>query len=118
MALRMGALLMLVLALVAPAAHVLEIAGKYRLPPEAWLAVQQNLYAAFPVAGALGYLGAPLVLAAFAWWATLPRSWSSPSPKVLVSGIAAAMMPQRPSMLNGATAKRPSTPSGTEAMLA
>ncbi len=67
MALRLGALLMLVLALVAPAAHVLEIAGKYRLSPEAWLAVQQNLYAAFPVAGALGYVGAPLVLAAFAW---------------------------------------------------
>jgi hypothetical protein len=67
MALGLAALLMLVLALLAPAAHVLEIAGKYRLGPEAWLAVQQNLYAAFPAVGALGYVGAPLVLAAFAW---------------------------------------------------
>jgi hypothetical protein len=29
--------------------------------------VQQNLYAGFPVIGALGYVGAPLVCAGFAW---------------------------------------------------
>jgi ABC-type long-subunit fatty acid transport system fused permease/ATPase subunit len=29
--------------------------------------VRRNLSAAFPVAGALGHVGAPLVLAAFAW---------------------------------------------------
>ena len=52
MRLRLAALLMLVLALIGPAAHVLEIPGKWRLPPEAWLAVQQNLYPAFAVAGA------------------------------------------------------------------
>jgi hypothetical protein len=58
---------MLVVALLGPAAHVLEIPGKLRLAPEAWLTVQQNLYAAFPVIGALGYVGAPLVVGAFAW---------------------------------------------------
>lgn len=67
MPLRFAAVLMVVVALLGPAAHVLEIPGKLRLPPEAWLAVQQNLYAGFPVIGALGYVGAPLVLAAFAW---------------------------------------------------
>lgn len=64
--LRLAALLMLVLALLAPAAHVLEIPGKLRLPPETWLAVQQNLYAAFPVAGALGYVVAPIICALLA----------------------------------------------------
>jgi hypothetical protein len=66
-ALRFAALLALVFALLAPAAHVLEIPGKLRLEPEQWLMVQQTLYAAFPVAGALGYVGAPLVVGAFAW---------------------------------------------------
>jgi hypothetical protein len=65
--LRLAALLMLVVALLGPAAHVLEIPGKLRLGPEEWLIVQQNLYAGFPIIGALGYVGAPLVCAAFAW---------------------------------------------------
>ena len=66
MRLRLAALLMLVLALIGPAAHVLEIPGKWRLPPEAWLAMQQNLYPAFAVAGALGYVGAPIACALLA----------------------------------------------------
>ena len=58
--LRLASLLMLVFALLGPAAHVLEMPGKWRLSPEQWLATQQNLYPGFAVAGALGYLGAPI----------------------------------------------------------
>jgi hypothetical protein len=64
--LRLVSLLMLVVALLGPAAHVLEMPGKWRLTPEQWLATQQNLYPAFAVAGALGYLGAPLACALLA----------------------------------------------------
>jgi hypothetical protein len=66
MRLRLAALLMLVVALLGPAAHVLEIRGKWRLPPELWLATQQNLYPGFAVVGALGYLGAPIACALLA----------------------------------------------------
>ncbi|WP_270937786.1 hypothetical protein [Falsiroseomonas oryzae] len=73
MALRLAALLLLVLALVGPAGHVLEIPGKWRLAPEDWLVVQQTLYPGFAVAGAIGYLGAPLACTALAWRSWAPR---------------------------------------------
>jgi hypothetical protein len=65
-ALRLASLLALVLALLAPAGHVLEIPGKLRLPAEHWLVVQQTLYPGYAVAGAITLLGTPLLLAAFA----------------------------------------------------
>jgi hypothetical protein len=71
--LRLAALLFLVLALLGPAAHVMEIPGKLRLDATEWLAVQQNLYAAFPVIGAVGYIGAPLACLGFAVVARRPH---------------------------------------------
>ncbi|PWS34009.1 hypothetical protein DFH01_27125 [Falsiroseomonas bella] len=65
--LRLASLLALVLALLAPAGHVLEIPGKLRLTAEHWLVVQQTLYPGYAVAGAVTLLGTPLLLAAFAW---------------------------------------------------
>jgi hypothetical protein len=60
---RIAALLLLLPALIATGGHVLEIPGKWRLPAETWLAVQQNLYLGHAVAGALGYLGGGLACA-------------------------------------------------------
>lgn len=64
---RIGVVGMLVLALLGPAGHVLEVPGKWSLPPDVWLLVQQRLYPGFAVVGAFGYLGAPLACLAFAY---------------------------------------------------
>jgi hypothetical protein len=55
---RFVSLLLTALTLGLTGCHVLEIWGKLRLDAGAWIIVQQNLYAAFGVAGAVIELGA------------------------------------------------------------
>jgi hypothetical protein len=65
--LRFLSLLLTALAMGITVCHVLEIWGKLRLPPEVWITVQQNLYAAFAVGGAVFELGAILTAALVAF---------------------------------------------------
>lgn len=74
-ALRFLALLCLALILGLAFAHVMEIVGKLRLPGDAWLMVQQNLYVAFGPP-----LGAGLEVAALALtWLVAIRSRERPA---------------------------------------
>ncbi|NGM19279.1 hypothetical protein G3576_04580 [Roseomonas stagni] len=65
---RLGVVGLLVLALAGPVGHVLEAPGKWNLPPDVWLTVQQRLYAGTATIGVIGYVAAPLACLGLAWW--------------------------------------------------